>query len=49
VEPADPLVVVIIAACRVTLAVPFGILIMRSFMLGVPTSIVEAARVEGPA
>jgi multiple sugar transport system permease protein len=28
-------------------AVPFGILIMRSFMLGVPTSIVEAARVDG--
>jgi multiple sugar transport system permease protein len=28
-------------------AVPFGILIMRSFMLGVPPSIVEAARVDG--
>lgn len=28
-------------------AIPFGILIMRSFMLGVPTSIVEAARVDG--
>src|SRR3954466_13347441 len=28
-------------------AVPFGILIMRSFMLAVPTSIVEAARVDG--
>ena len=28
-------------------AVPFGILITRSFMLAVPTSIVEAARVDG--
>jgi multiple sugar transport system permease protein len=28
-------------------AVPFGILIMRAFMLGVPPSIVEAARVDG--
>jgi multiple sugar transport system permease protein len=28
-------------------SVPFGILIMRSFMLGVPPSIVEAARVDG--
>lgn len=28
-------------------AIPFGILIMRSFMLGVPASIVEAARVDG--
>lgn len=28
-------------------AIPFGILIMRSFMLGVPPSIVEAARVDG--
>lgn len=27
--------------------VPFGILIMRSFMLGLPPSIVEAARVDG--
>jgi multiple sugar transport system permease protein len=30
-----------------TAAVPFAILIMRSFMLGVPPSIVEAARVDG--
>jgi multiple sugar transport system permease protein len=30
-----------------TSAIPFGILIMRSFMLGIPTSIVEAARVDG--
>jgi multiple sugar transport system permease protein len=28
-------------------AIPFGILIMRSFMLSVPTEIVEAARVDG--
>jgi multiple sugar transport system permease protein len=28
-------------------AIPFGILILRSFMLGVPGSIVEAARVDG--
>ena len=28
-------------------AIPFGILIMRSFMLGLPPSIVEAARVDG--
>jgi multiple sugar transport system permease protein len=28
-------------------SIPFGILIMRSFMLGVPPSIVEAARVDG--
>ena len=28
-------------------AVPFGILIMRSFMLGIPPSLVEAARVDG--
>lgn len=28
-------------------AIPFGILIMRSFMLGVPPSIIEAARVDG--
>ena len=28
-------------------AIPFGVLIMRSFMLGVPPSIVEAARVDG--
>lgn len=28
-------------------AIPFGVLIMRSFMLGIPTSIVEAARVDG--
>ena len=28
-------------------AVPFGILILRAFMLGVPPSIVEAARVDG--
>ena len=28
-------------------AIPFGILIMRSFMMGIPTSIVEAARVDG--
>lgn len=28
-------------------SVPFGVLIMRSFMLGVPPSIVEAARVDG--
>jgi multiple sugar transport system permease protein len=28
-------------------AIPFGILIMRSFMLGVPSEIVEAARVDG--
>jgi multiple sugar transport system permease protein len=28
-------------------AIPFGILILRSFMLGVPPSIVEAARVDG--
>jgi multiple sugar transport system permease protein len=27
--------------------VPFGILIMRSFMLGIPSSLVEAARVDG--
>ncbi len=27
--------------------VPFGILIMRSFMLGIPPSLVEAARVDG--
>ena len=32
-----------------THAVPFGILIMRAFMLGVPPTIVEAARVDGPA
>ena len=30
-----------------TAGVPFGILIMRSFMLGIPPSIVEAARVDG--
>lgn len=30
-----------------TSAIPFAILIMRSFMLGVPPSIVEAARVDG--
>jgi len=30
-----------------THAVPFGILIMRAFMLGVPPTIVEAARVDG--
>jgi len=30
-----------------TSAIPFGILIMRSFMLGIPPSIVEAARVDG--
>jgi multiple sugar transport system permease protein len=30
-----------------TAAIPFAILIMRSFMLGVPASIVEAARVDG--
>jgi multiple sugar transport system permease protein len=30
-----------------TAAIPFAILIMRSFMLGVPPSIVEAARVDG--
>ena len=28
-------------------AIPFGILIMRSFMLGIPLSLVEAARVDG--
>lgn len=28
-------------------AVPFGILVMRSFMLGIPPSLVEAARVDG--
>jgi multiple sugar transport system permease protein len=28
-------------------AIPFGVLIMRSFMLGIPSSIVEAARVDG--
>jgi multiple sugar transport system permease protein len=28
-------------------AIPFGILILRSFMLGVPPSIIEAARVDG--
>jgi multiple sugar transport system permease protein len=28
-------------------AIPFGILILRSFMLGVPRSIIEAARVDG--
>lgn len=28
-------------------SIPFGILILRSFMLGVPPSIVEAARVDG--
>jgi multiple sugar transport system permease protein len=28
-------------------AIPFGVLIMRSFMLGIPASIVEAARVDG--
>jgi multiple sugar transport system permease protein len=28
-------------------AIPFGILVLRSFMLGVPSSIVEAARVDG--
>jgi multiple sugar transport system permease protein len=28
-------------------AIPFGILILRSFMLGLPPSIVEAARVDG--
>lgn len=28
-------------------AVPFGILIMRSFMMGIPPSLVEAARVDG--
>ena len=28
-------------------AIPFGILIMRSFMLGIPASLVEAARVDG--
>jgi multiple sugar transport system permease protein len=28
-------------------AVPFGILLMRAFMIGVPPSIVEAARVDG--
>ena len=28
-------------------SIPFGILIMRSFMLGIPSSIVEAARVDG--
>ena len=28
-------------------AIPFAILIMRSFMLGIPTSLVEAARVDG--
>lgn len=28
-------------------AVPFGILIMRSFMIGIPPSLVEAARVDG--
>lgn len=30
-----------------TSAIPFAILIMRSFMLGIPASIVEAARVDG--
>ena len=30
-----------------TAAIPFAILIMRSFMIGVPPSIVEAARVDG--
>lgn len=30
-----------------TAAIPFAILIMRSFMMGVPPSIVEAARVDG--
>lgn len=30
-----------------TSAIPFAILIMRSFMLGVPAAIVEAARVDG--
>ena len=30
-----------------TAGVPFGILIMRSFMLGIPPSLVEAARVDG--
>jgi len=30
-----------------TNAIPFGILIMRSFMLGIPPSLVEAARVDG--
>jgi len=30
-----------------TSGVPFGILIMRSFMLGIPPSLVEAARVDG--
>jgi len=30
-----------------THAIPFGILIMRSFMLGIPPSLVEAARVDG--
>lgn len=30
-----------------TSAIPFGILIMRSFMLGIPPSLVEAARVDG--
>lgn len=30
-----------------TSAIPFAILIMRSFMLGIPPSIVEAARVDG--
>src|SRR6185312_14198419 len=28
-------------------AIPFGILILRSFMLGMPPEIVEAARVDG--
>lgn len=28
-------------------AIPFGVLIMRSFMLAIPSSIVEAARVDG--
>nr|WP_235020221.1 carbohydrate ABC transporter permease [Ruania rhizosphaerae] len=30
-----------------TSAIPFAILIMRSFMLGVPSAIIEAARVDG--
>ncbi|MFG1605011.1 carbohydrate ABC transporter permease [Actinoplanes sp. NPDC049265] len=30
-----------------TNAIPFGVLIMRSFMLSIPSSIVEAARVDG--
>lgn len=29
------------------LGIPFGILIMRAFMSGIPTSVVEAARVDG--